>query len=153
MWDSRLVFLEKAGELTDARCSFLCCVLIWWRAEGKKIMKYGLEMTIRSQLTSFLHAPQEIKKGVSECMLCFWDERGEFYSTAVLINLDVQVQGSRQPEYFRGSSEQPSGHLGSERIASLKVQGDAPLCYQPPAWMLWREAHVESHSAAAMCVF
>ena len=96
-------------------------------------MKYGLEMTIRSQLTSFLHAPQEIKKGVSECMLCFWDERGEFYSTAVLINLDVQVQGSRHPEYFRGSSEQPAGHLGSERIASLKVQGDAPLCYQPPA--------------------
>lgn len=96
-------------------------------------MEYDLEMTIRSQLTSFLHAPQEVKKGVSECMLCFWDERGEFYSTAVLLNLDAKIQGSTQHEYFKGSSKQPSGHLGSEHIASLKVQCDAPLCYQLPA--------------------
>lgn len=69
-------------------------------------MEYDLEMTIRSQLTSFLHAPQEIKKGVSECMLCFWDERGEFYSTAVLLNLDVKIQGSRQPSKEVASSSQ-----------------------------------------------
>lgn len=78
-------------------------------------------MTIRSQLTSFIHVHLEIKRGkiVSECILCFWDERGELHNRAVLINLDVHVQGFSQPKYFRGSSKEPSGHLEKEYIAFL----------------------------------
>lgn len=38
---------------------------MWWRAEvhAKKIMEYSLQMAIRSQLTSLIWAPLEIKKG------------------------------------------------------------------------------------------
>lgn len=46
--------------------------------------------------------------------------RGGLYNIAVLVSLDVQMEGVGQPECFRGSSKEPPGHLEKEDIPSSK---------------------------------
>lgn len=82
-------------------------------------MEYGLQMAIRSQLTSLIWAPLQIKKGKIVSVFLEW-EGGELYNIAVLVSLDVQMEGVGQPECFRGTSKEPPGHLEKEDIPSSK---------------------------------
>lgn len=51
------------------------CALMWWRAEvyGKKVMEYGLQMAIRSQLTFLIQAHVEMKKRKIVSMILEWE--------------------------------------------------------------------------------
>lgn len=66
---------EKAVEVAHEHYSFLRCVLVRWGAEvyGKKIMEYGLQTAISSQLTSLIWAPLEIKKGKIVSVFLEWE--------------------------------------------------------------------------------